>query len=354
MTLSQILDIEALIAPVAADNPAGEPLPYELRHKLEELRKEDDPNRYADDDPMRPSKFKAADWSGIVQLAQETLTSTSKDLLVAARLTEALVKLHGFAGLRDGLHLLRELLEQCWDRLHPTIEDGDLDVRAGPLRWLDDPVKGACFPSTLRLVPLVSSDQGKHSWQDWDDAQKKKGQGNPTPWDEFEKAVEAAQAEDCQRVADEITQSREALGQLLASVRVRLAPLGQDSPGLTGIGQALEVCHRLMQEIMQRKWPVLPEKSNNEAEASSPGAATPPRRLASREEAYRQLAEAAALLRQLEPHSPIPYLIQRAVELGKLPFPQLMRRLVRDANVLAELERELGVTASAHEPSEAE
>ena len=49
----------------------------------------------------------------------------------------------------------------------------------------------------------------------------------------------------------------------------------------------------------------------------------------SREQAYRQLAQAAAVLRQLEPHSPIPYLIQRAVELGSMPFPQFTQAFVR-------------------------
>src|SRR5262249_52905081 len=65
--------------------------------------------------------------------------------------------------------------------------------------------------------------------------------------------------------------------------------------------------------------------------------------LQTRADAYRQLSEAAALLQRLEPHSPIPYPVQRAVELGAMPFPQLMRALIRDANTLTELSRELGI-----------
>jgi type VI secretion system protein ImpA len=71
----------------------------------------------------------------------------------------------------------------------------------------------------------------------------------------------------------------------------------------------------------------------------------------SREQAYRQLAQAAALLRQLEPHSPIPYLIQRAVELGSMPFPQLIRALIREQNVLSELNRELGIKEGETPPT---
>jgi predicted component of type VI protein secretion system len=65
--------------------------------------------------------------------------------------------------------------------------------------------------------------------------------------------------------------------------------------------------------------------------------------MASRADVYQRLAEAADLLEQLEPHSPIPYLIRKAVELGGLPFPLLMRALIRDDNVLMEMHRELGI-----------
>jgi hypothetical protein len=49
------------------------------------------------------------------------------------------------------------------------------------------------------------------------------------------------------------------------------------------------------------------------------------------------------MLQQIEPHSPIPYLVKRAVELGALPFPRLIQQLIRDGNVLTELKREMGI-----------
>jgi type VI secretion system protein ImpA len=53
------------------------------------------------------------------------------------------------------------------------------------------------------------------------------------------------------------------------------------------------------------------------------------------------------MLKELEPHSPIPYLIQRAVELGSLPFPELIKELVRDQKILTDLNRELGIKEQA-------
>src|SRR5205807_5490807 len=119
-----------------------------------------------------PTEYKRADWPAIISLAQDILKNTSKDLLVAARLTEALTRDSGFSGLRDGMHLLRLLVEQCWDRLNPSIEDGDLEVRAGPFHWIADAEKGARFPNSLRRVPLIVDEKSrdkskKFSWMEW-------------------------------------------------------------------------------------------------------------------------------------------------------------------------------------------
>src|SRR5437879_12796114 len=104
------LDFEALLAPIAADAPCGSSVPFDIRKRLEEARKEENPADYAPDDPMRPTDFKKADWDGIVELSVEALTKTSKDLQVAARLTEALARIDGFPGLQPGLHLLRAVV----------------------------------------------------------------------------------------------------------------------------------------------------------------------------------------------------------------------------------------------------
>jgi type VI secretion system protein ImpA len=72
-------------------------------------------------------------------------------------------------------------------------------------------------------------------------------------------------------------------------------------------------------------------------------------RLSTREDIYRALAEAADALERLEPHSPVPFLVRRAVELGALPFPLLMAALIRDSGVLSEMNRELGIKEPAAE-----
>ena len=65
--------------------------------------------------------------------------------------------------------------------------------------------------------------------------------------------------------------------------------------------------------------------------------------LSSRADAYRMLNEAADLLQQIEPHSPVPLLVKRAVKLGELKFPDLMKALIRENAVIDELNRLMGL-----------
>lgn len=340
MAPERLIDPVALLEAIPGDNPAGEPVPFQVRDELEQARKEIDPNDFDSNDPARPAEPKWADWAGIVRQATRTLREQSKDLLVAARLTEALTKEQGFAGLADGLALLRGMIEQCWDRLLPDIEDGDLEVRAGPFNWLGESDRGARFPPTVRAVPLLHHDGEAFGWREWN--QMREGRGGVTK-ERFEQAVMAAAREECQEAADNLSRCADELGGLLRALNERLGPV---SPSLTDLRAALSDCQTLAKQILERKGPAAaPEaaaaepSANGEAEATAPAS----RGALTRDDVYRRLAEAADLLERLEPHSPIPYLVRRAVELGAMPFPQLMRALIRDDGVLTDMNRELGI-----------
>lgn len=335
------LNLDALLAPIPGDNPAGDSVPFTDRAKLDEFRTEIDPAQWPEDDPMRPKEFRPADWRGIIRLTQKTLTESSKDLLIAARLTEALTREVGFAGLRDGLRLMREMVEQCWDRLNPPLEDGDLEVRATPFYWLADMDKGARFPHTLAQVPLLRRDEGgqriHYGWSAWSGAAK-----DTVSQEDRDKAIRETPLDECEATGKAIDEAVEACDQLSASLAARMQ---HAAPDLGTIRQILTGCQGLMHEILRDKRPVATTDTDIPSESDGGGVESRGngRMPATRAEAYRQLSQAAAILREIEPHSPIPYLVQKAVELGGLPFPELMRALIRDATVLSELNRELGI-----------
>src|SRR5262249_39141093 len=76
--------------------------------------------------------------------------------------------------------------------------------------------------------------------------------------------------------------------------------------------------------------------------ASSPSAPSPGA-MATRDQIYRTISQAADALQRIEPHSPIPDLLRRAVELGQMPFRRLIKELVQDGNSLAQVYREFGI-----------
>jgi type VI secretion system protein ImpA len=336
MAPESVINLDELLAAIPGDDPAGEPVPFQVREDLEQLRKEVDPDDFAEDDPARPTEAKKADWPKIARLGITTLSGTSKDLLVAARTTEALANQHGFAGLADGLRLLRGLVEQCWDRMYPVIEDGDLEVRGGPFNWLGDADRGARFPTTIRALPLVRGDMGVWSWRDWQsirDGGREKA--------DFDKAVAAASREDCQRAFDDLARCLTEFQSLTEALNAKLGPV---SPAMSELKSALSDCYTLGKQILQQKGPAVEDAPAEAGSAEADGAPAGPARAATtRAEAYRRLAEAADVIERLEPHSPIPYLVRRAVELGGLSFPQLMRALIRDDGVISEMNRELGI-----------
>lgn len=347
------IEIDALLEPIPGDNPAGEKyIPQAIQDKLDDDRKEIDAEEGSPDEP------KKADWKGVVRTATETLANTSKNLLIAARLTEGLVKLHGFAGLRDGVHLMREMMSQCWDRMYPAMsepEEGeseeeaaerqrdDLDRRAGPFNWLDESDRGARFPNTIRTVPMFFGKEGPISWQD----RRASLDGRGVSQDVIDQAVAATPVEKCKTALEDLTEARDELVQLTSLLDEKL---GSSAPSFSGIREAVSECLTLLSEVVERKGggeaaaeSTSEESGSGDSGDSDSGGGGTLRAARTRDEAYRQIAEAAALLQRLEPHSPIPYLIQRAVELGALPFPQLIQQIIRNGDVLSELRREFGI-----------
>ncbi len=369
MASPPILNFDALLAPIEGPNPAGEPLSFTVRAKLDEARKEINPAQFAENDPRRP-QFQAADWAGVEQLAQEILTQTSKDLMVAARLTEALVKQHGFRGLRDGLRLLRRLSQECWDRVHPEIQDGDVEVRATAFLWLDEDIRGVWFPNTVRMIPLtkVDSKPGEEEnktntslgWQHWKDAQTNpKG---PVTAADFDRAVAATPRDFCQTNADDLGESVTELMELCKTLTAK--NLGERAT-MSKLRSAVLDCNTLAQQILQRKGPppapaapkeaqgAPPVQANGAAQPAVVAAPEPVRRAPTRDDVLEQLAAASTLLLQMEPHSPIAYMIQRAVKLARLPLPELMKVLVRDPGVLGQLDRDLDLGLEKQDPAKA-
>src|SRR6478672_1790048 len=108
--LPEGFDLEALLAPIPGDAPQGIDIredysatsPYNrLRDARSEARDAERGQEQGDADARDPTPL----WRSVRELATKTLAETTKDLEVAAWLTEAYVRSHGLVGLTAGAQL---------------------------------------------------------------------------------------------------------------------------------------------------------------------------------------------------------------------------------------------------------
>jgi type VI secretion system protein ImpA len=363
------LDIAELLAPIPGENPAGQSVRYDGTHDaIREARRADDALEQGD----WVYQVKVAAWPAVIEMATEALTTKSKDLQITVWLVEALVKQHGFAGLRDGLQLLQELQERFWPSLYPAVEDDDLEPRVAPLAWLNERL-----PPSIREVPLTQSIDGQnYSWWRWEESRAVDNEGRrdqealaaalaegKITGEQFDKAVEATSPGFYKTLFEDLNQTWEEYERL---DRVVEEKFGREAPSLLELKQALEGCRMLIREIAQKKGGLEPAPTPREPEPTPAAVAerepepSPAPQLRSqaailvhqgavplepqnRADALCRLAAVGDYFRKTEPHSPVAYLVQRAVRWGEMPLDEWLQDVIHDENVLGQLREMLGM-----------
>ena len=362
MGLPPTIDLVAVLNPISGANPAGRPAKegkdFDL---LKEARREEDALSHGD----WKREAKIADWPKAIQIATKILTSESKDLQVAAWLVEALLKRHGFAGLRDGLKVMHGLHANFWDGLYPALEDGDLEYRSGKLEALNK-----LLPYAIHSVPLVrASDGSAYGLSHYKESQgvenlrraaasesEKRRQLDEAikegklEGEKFEKAVAATPLAHCTALLEQLSESWDAYEQL---DRVVEEKYGESAPSLRLIKEAISECRALMDSIVRKKGGVglssaeiQPQAGENAVSTTGPAVAASGAggaELRDRAEALRRLASVAEFFRKTEPHSPVAYLVQRAARWGEMPLEQWLQEVIKDDGVLNVVRETLGI-----------
>ncbi|MBV9928136.1 MAG: type VI secretion system protein TssA [Acidobacteria bacterium] len=373
----EAVDVAAQLAPIPGDNPAGESLRYAplkpggnktLYDEVKEARRSDDISSYGD---WETKERKTADWKLVIELTTEALATRTKDIQVCSWLCEALVKVEGFAGLRDGLKVMRGLHELYWDRLYPELRDGSPVPRANMLGTLNNDVTLA-----VQGQPVAyTTGGGSYSYHDWQEAAQfdipESLEGlDQRRLDDIEK-LKARAAEQGKITTEDWRKATKATGPdfyektyvLLGECREELSSLssvadekyGVDAPSLSALGRVLDDLHSLVEEIVTgQRPPELPPPPppppgpsndkmgrNEEMPPAARPVATGP--VQTRQDALNRLAEAAEYFRIHEPHSPISYLVQRAINWSKMPLEAWLKEVIKDGSVLGGLRETLGL-----------
>jgi type VI secretion system protein ImpA len=325
-----------LLKALEGPEPCGPSLRYDpLYDRIRQERRQDSGGAVLD------GTAKVADHKAAINLITEALATRTKDLQLAVWLTDSLIHREGFAGLRRGIDLVRGLLEEFWDNLHPQPEaPGDYEYRISALEWLSSEPRVSretCPILSVRFVPITINGL---NWLDYEEKGRKDAPASKK--EEFEKGFQATpKLFYRERDAD--------LASCIESVQAleRLCDerFGKNGPAFGGLTRALDDLRLTVRSLLRLKLETDPDPLEpdvkKDGEPSSPGVAsgaegtapvTAPGAAPADElgvdvrglepqqprEAVARIVAAARYLRRVEPANPAGYLVIRALRWGEL------------------------------------
>ena len=336
-----------LLNPVPGENPSGASLRYErIYDQIKEARTEEDESIPSGD---WQRTVKRADCALVIKLAGEALATRSKDLQLAAWLTEAHVKREGIGLTQPCFKLMQDLQEQFWDTLYPEIEDGDIGMRPVPIEWAANRVS-----AILREAPITRDGLNFYQYKDsraigyeadteYNDTKREAREraiaDGKVTGEDWDKAFASTSKSFYVNLDESIRSATETIDTLQIFCEEKY---GDDGPGFSKLRTALEEVGQVVGSLLNEKRKLepdaVPETVEGEpepeaepepaaeveavVEAASAVKAKKGKPLSAEptdwDDAISRIQTCAQFLQKDRPSSPVAYLLQAAVRLGEM------------------------------------
>ncbi|MCU7931095.1 MAG: type VI secretion system protein TssA [Candidatus Thiodiazotropha sp. (ex Codakia rugifera)] len=323
--MTATIDLEQLLTVVSEETPAGEDLEYDpLFSEMERAAEGKGEQQFGD--TIIPAED--PDWRELKKKSLQVL-GQSKDLRAAIYLTRALMHTDNFAGLSDGLSLIKGYIDDYWETFHPLLDpddNNDPTIRINTLINLCDPIDSL---AAVNKIPIVESTvMGKFSFRD---IQIASGTLQPTDTESQEVTLDQIDAafRECPTEQSQQTLSllRHAI-ECVDAIENRLNELvGVDqSPDLQSLVSLLkqvekEVAMRAGIESLSEGSDDAVDGESAHQQAAAPGV------ISNRDDVIRALERISQYYQKNEPSSPIPLLLERARRLVKMDFHEIVQDL---------------------------
>lgn len=333
-----LIDIDALLAPVSEEIPAGENLEYSEVAELE--RQSAGTPGKLDPETREMVGGEEPEWRKVRDLATSIFAQT-KDLRVAVILARSLLSINGLQGLGEGMSLIARMTEQFWDSVHPMLdadENDDPIERLNAMANLDNPDG---MIKSLRAARIVESrEAGSYTVRDLDIAAGRinaaEGAQAPTKelmqiaWQTGDPEVNSAR-----RAA--VEQALDACNGLIKLFRDKT----NDAPSFDTLRDSLKRLKGFYDEAADDGSAEEEGAAEGETVAgglvSAGGGAKAGGALGSRSDAIKVLEQVALFVRKSEPSSPAPMFIDRAVKMLRADFATIVKELMPDSKERIEL-----------------
>lgn len=326
--------LQSLLLPVGEASPTGEDLEYDADFMALERAAATKAERAMGD------AVKAAeepDWDRVRTLA-EALLARSKDLRVAVHLSTAWMRTTGLPGWSSGLGLVRGLLENFWDGVHPQLDaedDNDPTARVNAIVPLGDALSVLGY---FRTTTFVQSPRlGRFSLRNLRIANGslKASAGESDAAQPSVADIEAC-CVDCPQ--EQLLASAAAVAQILEHAKA-IDGIFNEQVGTAGpdlkllLSDAFELKKFLDAQVARRA----PAGETDGAQTGDDGAeagevvgagvSASNGRIQSADDVRRRLDELCEYFERIEPSSPIPLLLRRAQRLVGKTFVEVLQDL---------------------------
>ncbi|MCX7338380.1 MAG: type VI secretion system protein TssA [Alphaproteobacteria bacterium] len=338
-----MLDFNAPLSP----NRVGNYLRYDgVYDQIRAARREDDSTL---SQGIWQTDLKRADWPLVENLCVDVLTTQSKDLQIAAWLCEAWTVQDNLSGAKNGITMIHRLSKEFWPSIYPAPEGDDIDHRLHILDWLDD-----TLAMRLILVPIIPPNVGYQRplcLSDWISAlnleklskripdgksnlASAENQGRVTI-QRFRQNMQLADGDFLQTFLADAQGIKESLRDFVLFLE---EVCGKNAPGFPKIKSKLDDIIRILQAAValpqvtqriqssgQKPEPTLGKMGEEvddinqfltEAVVTEVPLSPPPGQdddavmVTGRKEAYQALKQIGQFLKSLDPHSPVPALVE--------------------------------------------
>ena len=331
------LDIPSLLEPIPGENPCGEALRYtDVYDKIKEARREEDETL---PQGIWKTDLKKADWERVDHLCREALKTKSKDLQIALWLTEARLRLEGIGGLAEGLELIRGLTQTYWDSFYPLQDKGGEELRKSLYNWINGRLSEVVqfilisFPSdkafsSYRFLDLNEANRLEQvSQKNSSDEETQPREGKQASLSKISLSMDQTPLSYYQQMDKNCALALKSMTSLEEELHLHLE---EDVPTFYRLREKVESVQRFVLHFFETK---REQKKEKKAMSFTPSlllkeSASEP--IESREKAYALLGEIAAYLERIEPHSPTPYLIHRAISWGNMNLSQVVSTIINE------------------------
>lgn len=364
-------NIDTLIAPIdGSHHGVGEDLIFDPRiDAIVAARQEDDP-LLAQGNWV--TELKVADWDFVKNQCAELLSHTSKDMKLALWYVDALSHTDHLAGISQGLSLLQTLNDDYWLTMYPPLdgEEESMDIRAGLLSWfvkaLTDDIKQLSLADTKvesynYNYYLTARDHDKQRQQNHDS--ETSNQLTLSDYNHAIKNSSKAWQKTLTSNLNKVTEQWQALTDQLNDL------MGMDAPVFAPVTD-------LLMALKQHLHPLLPEYADTTNSISQEGVAdtvnitddhestksngnkslastknvtltdfNPSNRdhQSNRRQALKLLAQIQEYFATNEPHSPVTFLLGRAIDWADMPLDQWLAHIIKNEDQLSMISDMVGI-----------